>query len=101
MKVLEGNLIEQKLTYPDDSKRSIETAVRVTLKENDTTFIDDTVGVHKVRNISSQVPAITLHVYLPAYTKARIFTRETELTMKDSQVVDVEFSEQGEIESSF
>lgn len=92
--------MEKKMAYPNVS-RSLNDAAEIFLKENDTTFIDDTTGVHKVQNNSEDAPAITLHIYIPAYIRARIFDGENNFELTRSRVTDVKFTQQAEIESSF
>lgn len=71
VKVLSGQLLERKLPYPD--KQIFDWETKQTLEKDSVTYIDDSIGIHQVVNESSTEPAITLHVYLPAYLKCKIF----------------------------
>ncbi|OQS00826.1 calcineurin-like phosphoesterase [Thraustotheca clavata] len=37
------------------------------------TYMDDTLGLHKVGNPSTEIDAITMHLYAPPYEKCRLF----------------------------
>lgn len=89
VKVLQGDLIEQQVPYPNQTTPSSPISLK-TLSENDVTYIDDSIGLHKVTNKSLNSPAITLHIYLPAYTKARIFDAR-EICLDKSQAIDVTY----------
>lgn len=89
VKVLQGSLIEQQVPYPSGKTSSDEVRQR-SLSINDVTYIDDSIGLHKVANKSSSLPAITLHIYLPAYTKARIFDPR-DICLDKSKTLDVTY----------
>lgn len=89
VKVLQGDLIEQQVPYPCGEISSVEINQR-SLSINDVTYIDDSIGLHKVTNKSSSLPAITLHIYLPAYTKARIFDSQ-DIRLDKSKSLDVTY----------
>lgn len=101
VKVLSGNLKELRAPHPkyNNDHLSVGRLIEQQLKDGDVCYIDDMIGLHKVRNESLNDPAITLHIYLPAYTKCRIFAESNELltngatfSMSTSDVVDVTFS---------
>lgn len=96
VKVLQGNLIEQQIPYPNQTTPSSSISQK-TLSENDVTYIDDSIGLHKVTN-NSLLPAITLHIYLPAYTKARIFDAQ-DICLGRSQVIDVTYHSKSGIQT--
>lgn len=81
--------------YPNKTI-SLDDVAEKRLKKDQTTYIDDTLGVHKVKNLSNMDPAITLHIYLPAYTKVRIFEDYSVLRLDRSTTKDVEFNNDDE-----
>lgn len=105
VKVLEGRLIEQQLTLPASNKPTKlpmdDEKLKSTCKHlntNQVTYIDDSIGLHKVTNESETQPAVTLHVYLPPYTKCRVFApienhndKQPELSYERSDILDVTF----------
>lgn len=93
VKVLQVNLIEQQVPYSNQTS-PISSLSQKTLSENDDTYIDDSIGLHKVTN-NSLSPAITPDIYLPAHKKARIFDAQN-ISLDRSQVIDVTYqSESG------
>lgn len=117
VKILHGRLLEQRLAYPalhNSTKISLMNSGRLTsanyLNTNQVTYIDDSIGLHKVMNDSEDQPAISLHVYLPPYTKCRVFEPEIksqvgaesggqlELSLERSNTLEVTFdSVRGEV----
>lgn len=63
------------------------------LERNQVHYIDDYIGLHKVTNKSPTEPAITLHVYMPAYTKCRVFQADEarQLSLQASKQLEVTF----------
>lgn len=107
VKVLQGRLLEQQLPFPSSSSEPTKVPtngeeLEATCKHLDTnqvTYIDDSIGLHKVTNESETEPAVTLHVYLPPYTKCRVFklmgrehnNKQLELNFDWSDILDVTF----------
>lgn len=99
VKVLSGQLLEQQVPFPNlcgDEKETTglqDSQVDKLLNFNDVTYIDDSIGLHKVTNKSANQPAVTLHVYMPAYRKCRIFeTNGSGIEISNSQSIDVVFN---------
>jgi cysteine dioxygenase len=103
VKVLQGQLTERRLAHPKflktDSKPELPLAnstSKSVMSLNDVCYIDDQIGCHQVTNESLDEPAVTLHVYVPAYKKCRVFhvaqTASVEcfsLTIAESETIDV------------
>ena len=98
VKVLAGQLTEQQVPYNNDKLdfAHVNGLEGNTLKTNDVSYIDDSLGAHKVSNKSACEPAITLHIYLPPYTRCKVF--DTSLNgdkwyqqSTDNTIVDVTF----------
>ncbi len=77
VKVLEGKLTETRYAYPaeEDADREVplrETAL-ATFSPGAVTYIDDSLGLHKMANPSAEDLCATLHIYSPPYSSAKIF----------------------------
>lgn len=66
MKVLKGNLLEQRVCFFRGKTNSILTA-------NDVSYIDDKIGFHKIKALGSDT-AISLHVYFPSNHQTTYFS---------------------------
>lgn len=102
VKVLAGQLLETQLAYPQPSEvgalelGAVGAPSKRWLSCDDVTYIDDSIGLHQVANRSASEPAITLHVYLPAYTKCRVFESPSPesggISLERSKTIDVTFN---------
>lgn len=93
VKVLTGELRERRTEYPVvERKQSVSCS---TLVAGEVTYIDDDVGLHKVTNTSSTEPAVSLHIYVPAYKQVRIFDtndqNEGDTTLTCNKTMNVTF----------
>ncbi|GMT30424.1 hypothetical protein PFISCL1PPCAC_21721, partial [Pristionchus fissidentatus] len=81
VKVLKGDLMETKFNFPEDgADRRLAPLVKIdeeTCKENEVTFIDDSMGVHRMENPSHSEPAVSLHLYCPPYAECSMFDQRT------------------------
>ena len=61
-----------------------------TVNEGNLTYITDSMGLHKVGNPSSNVPAITIHLYSPPFQKCTIWCsqRKTANKLLDNSITD-------------
>lgn len=91
VKVLEGELNEIQVPHPAHLECSESRQKKVLHKDN-IRYLDDSIGMHQVTNASNTERAITLHVYLPAYTKCRIFDTMDDPTLELSRTIDVTFT---------
>jgi predicted metal-dependent enzyme (double-stranded beta helix superfamily) len=71
MKILEGELHE--VRYDASTKSKLGLKMITQMREEDVAYIDDSQGVHKMVNPSRTEGAISLHIYIPPYTKCSIF----------------------------
>ncbi|ETV97889.1 hypothetical protein H310_09211 [Aphanomyces invadans] len=60
------------------------------------TYMDDSLGLHKIGNPSDTTDAITLHLYAPPYDKCRLWLNPADAT-KSSTAMSTFYSEFGEI----
>lgn len=93
MKMLQGSLEEIKYAWPN-GKSELREIGRTRLDLNDLAYINgkfredikvkswelglflDSLGLHRVANVSSYDTAISLHLYCPPYDKCTIFDRK-------------------------
>jgi len=96
VKVLSGCLLEQQVPYPNEGATDCALGERRRLNTDQVCYIDDSIGAHKVSNVSTVMPAVSLHIYMPAYTSCRLFEPEatdksTCLSIERSHTVNVTF----------
>jgi len=89
MKVLQGTLTEVQFTWPDAKKvvhkrdangndqKVLEEKSRAQLELNEVAYINDSIGLHRVENLSNVNPAVTLHLYSPPYSSCHVFNELT------------------------
>jgi cysteine dioxygenase len=92
VKVLKGKVRE--VRYETDEKTKLLNVQSDNVyKEEQATFINDTMGFHEMGNPSNDEIAVTLHVYCPPYMMCRIFCKEKradEFEMGSMQVVETQ-----------
>ncbi|GAB9465882.1 Cysteine dioxygenase [Globisporangium polare] len=69
VKVIQGFVHE--VRYQRDGPQLVETAS--TVLTSGVTYMDDSLGLHKVGNPHAEVDAITMHLYSPPYEKCRVW----------------------------
>ncbi|KAF5096178.1 hypothetical protein D0Z03_001669 [Geotrichum reessii] len=75
MKILQGQLVETLYDWPEaadsENQQKQENAMRViketTLNTGDVAYMSDTLGLHRMANPDSTVPAVSLHLYTPPH----------------------------------
>ena len=79
LKCLQGTLVETKYAWPTDETKEepMEIVDRMELKEGDVTYMNDSIGLHRVENPSHTDTAITLHLYVPPYDHCKIYNERT------------------------
>jgi cysteine dioxygenase len=79
VKVLDGQLMETMFAWPEDSEE--ETEMRQTdvntYKKEGVTYINDSIGLHRMENPSHTDKAITMHLYSPPFSSCKIFDQRT------------------------
>ncbi|KAJ0405451.1 hypothetical protein ATCC90586_002766 [Pythium insidiosum] len=91
VKAIQGHINE--VRYERQGSRLVETA-NVVLTHG-VTYMDDSMGLHKVGNPRDDLDAITMHLYAPPYEKCRIWFDPNDAD-KCSVAVTNYFSEFGE-----
>ncbi|KAF1321939.1 Cysteine dioxygenase, partial [Globisporangium splendens] len=91
VKVIDGAINE--VRYVSQDGKLVESS-NLTLDQG-VTYMDDSMGFHKIGNPSAAVDAITLHLYSPPYDKCRVWF-DTENAEKSSVAHAYYFSEFGE-----
>ncbi|XP_053214274.1 cysteine dioxygenase type 1-like [Panonychus citri] len=100
MKIMSGSLVETQFQWPEDkevtSDNDYDDELKIisstTYKCDQVTYINDSIGLHRVENMSHVEPAVSLHLYSPAITNCRIFDQRTG---KSTQVSVTFHSESG------
>lgn len=89
MKVLQGTLTEVRFAWPDANKMAqnrddngndqkiLEEMSREELELNEVAYINDSIGLHRVENLSNINPAVSLHLYCPPYSNCHVFNELT------------------------
>jgi cysteine dioxygenase len=91
VKVIQGTVNE--VRYEKRNGKLAETS-NICLN-NGVTYMDDSLGYHKVGNPSTEIDAITMHLYSPPYEKCRVWF-DTEDSEKSSIAVSNYYSEFGQ-----
>ncbi|XP_039614889.1 cysteine dioxygenase type 1 isoform X2 [Polypterus senegalus] len=78
LKLLQGQLKETLFDWPDNKVRQGMTkkSERI-LKENQCAYINDSIGLHRVENVSHTEQAVSLHLYSPPFNHCNIFDQRT------------------------
>ncbi|TMW64872.1 hypothetical protein Poli38472_009039 [Pythium oligandrum] len=91
VKCIQGHVNE--VRYERRGERLVETS-NIVLTDG-VTYMDDSLGFHKVGNPREDMDSITMHLYAPPYEKCRIWF-DPENAEKSSVAVTTYFSEFGE-----
>uniref|UniRef100_A0A3P8VF16 Cysteine dioxygenase n=1 Tax=Cynoglossus semilaevis TaxID=244447 RepID=A0A3P8VF16_CYNSE len=78
MKLLQGQLKETLFEWPDGNCRGdmVQRSQRV-LQENKVAYINDSLGLHRVENVSHTECAVSLHLYSPPFQSCQTFDQRT------------------------
>mmetsp|Transcript_32951 Transcript_32951/g.75889 ORF Transcript_32951/g.75889 Transcript_32951/m.75889 type:complete len:180 (-) Transcript_32951:600-1139(-) len=81
MKVVKGTVQEcryeessQHQTQPQQEEQTLTCILDNLYHENESTYIRDSLGYHKVGNPSSNEPAVTLHLYCPPFAECKVWS---------------------------
>ncbi|RHY26392.1 hypothetical protein DYB32_007661 [Aphanomyces invadans] len=88
---IQGTLNE--VRYWNDGEKLVETSN--TLITSGVSYMDDSLGLHKIGNPSTDVDAITLHLYSPPYNKCRLWFDPADASKSSTAVANF-YSEYGE-----
>ncbi|XP_058793690.1 cysteine dioxygenase type 1 [Phymastichus coffea] len=85
MKVIHGELCETKYKWPkkyiddegNECQGEIEEIERSVYGTNDVTYINDSIGLHRVENLSTIDTAVSLHLYSPPFSECSVFNKRT------------------------
>ncbi len=76
VRVMKGTVKETRYALPDENKGSEDQVLKITSEciatEGDLTYMDDYIGFHKIGNPSSDIGAISLHLYTPPYSLCKV-----------------------------
>nr|CAH7728236.1 unnamed protein product [Callosobruchus chinensis] len=83
MKMLQGSLQEVRFAWPEKNGEEMKETGRTIMQTNDicyinvTQFFSDSLGLHRVENVSNVDTAISLHLYCPPYDNCSVFSQRT------------------------
>ncbi|RWS30589.1 cysteine dioxygenase type 1-like protein [Leptotrombidium deliense] len=85
MKMLAGSLREIRYEWPQndadtvdaDGVHEMKVVGESVLHTDQVTYINDSLGLHRVENKSHTQPAVSLHLYIPAFDSCRSFDQRT------------------------
>lgn len=83
VKVASGEVQEHRYARDEARNKLVLTGVS-TANVGDVLYIDDGLGYHKVGNPSADVPARTLHLYSPPFTRCSVWLSERDALDKVS-----------------
>jgi cysteine dioxygenase len=72
VRTIQGSIAES--IYTVNAEKEIRYSRCNTYPEGQTSFMSDTIGLHKIGNPDPQQGAITLHLYLPPYETCKVRT---------------------------
>jgi len=76
MKCLDGELLETQYHWPDQNGEMHQKCA-TKLKTNETAYIHDNIGLHRVENPSHVSGAVSLHLYSPPFDECSVFDENT------------------------
>ncbi|XP_060700535.1 cysteine dioxygenase type 1-like [Hemiscyllium ocellatum] len=77
LKLLQGQLKETLFHWPDGKGKELNKKFETILQENQCTYINDSLGVHRVENLSHTEVAVSLHLYSPPFDSCNCFDERT------------------------
>nr|XP_057926413.1 cysteine dioxygenase type 1 [Doryrhamphus excisus] len=77
MKMLQGELKETLFDWPkEEAGQMTETSHKI-LEENKVAYINDSIGLHRVENVSHTEGSVSLHLYSPPFQTCQVFDQRT------------------------
>ncbi|GAB1599503.1 cysteine dioxygenase type 1-like [Argonauta hians] len=79
LKVLSGTVKEELFDWPKDSceEGNMHKTSEGEFEENSVTYINDSIGLHRMENTSHSDKAVTLHLYSPPFRSCKTFDERT------------------------
>ncbi|VEN46965.1 unnamed protein product [Callosobruchus maculatus] len=77
MKMLQGSLQEVRFAWPEKDSEEMKETGRTIMQTNDICYINNSLGLHRVENVSNVDTAISLHLYCPPYDNCSVFSQRT------------------------
>ncbi|KAK7604579.1 hypothetical protein V9T40_005765 [Parthenolecanium corni] len=81
MKMLTGSLCETRYEWPekkdDEDANPMREISRSILRTNEVCYINDSIGLHRVENLSYSDCAVSLHLYSPPFNSCTVFDART------------------------
>lgn len=78
VKCLQGKIVETRYAWPtDEQNEPMNVLSRNELAKGEVTYINDSLGLHRVENPSHTEGAVTLHLYVPPFDHCRVFNENT------------------------
>ncbi|XP_029646075.1 cysteine dioxygenase type 1 [Octopus sinensis] len=79
LKVLLGTVKEEQFEWPSDAREEAEMNKKeeAIYGENSVTYINDSIGLHRMENHSHSDKAVTLHLYSPPFRSCKTFDERT------------------------
>ncbi|XP_054712735.1 cysteine dioxygenase type 1-like [Uloborus diversus] len=80
MKMLDGSLREVRFAWPteeDEEEKEMQRIGETLLHTNEVTYMNDSLGLHRVENPSHTQTACSLHLYSPAFDTVLLFDQRT------------------------
>ncbi|XP_061881504.1 cysteine dioxygenase type 1-like [Entelurus aequoreus] len=77
MKMLQGELKETLFDWPKEEGGQMTERSHKILKENTVAYINDSIGLHRVENVSHTEGSVSLHLYSPPFQTCQVFDQRT------------------------
>ncbi|KAI1280404.1 Cysteine dioxygenase type 1 [Halotydeus destructor] len=85
VKVLSGTLTEVRFSWPEpvngkemlEEVKEMQVIQETDVDTNEVTYMNDSIGLHRMENRNHSMPAVTLHLYVPSYESCRNFDQRT------------------------
>ncbi|XP_054629351.1 cysteine dioxygenase type 1 [Dunckerocampus dactyliophorus] len=77
MKMLQGELKETLFDWPKEEGGQMTERSHSILEENKVAYINDSIGLHRVENVSHTEGSVSLHLYSPPFQTCQVFDQRT------------------------
>ncbi|XP_051894307.1 cysteine dioxygenase type 1-like isoform X2 [Pristis pectinata] len=102
LKLLQGQLKETQFDFPDSNRKNRELSKKweKNFHENQCTYINDSIGLHRVENVSHTETAVSLHLYSPPFDSCHCYDERTGYKNKVKMTFWSRFGERTPLETS-